>query len=97
MNKIVLSIAGAFTVLASAVTLIDYTQKRTCKQIIEPPTGELVFALVTAAAGTLLAVMADHAATSDKKKGPALSDMLSVEDSVLMSATPTDPASDNDI
>ena len=95
MNKIVLSIAGAFTVLASAVTLIDYTQKRTCKQIIEPPTGELVFALVTAAAGTLLAVMADH--TSANKKSPTLGDMLSVEDSVLMSATPTDPESDNDI
>ncbi len=94
MTKLVLSVAGAVSVLASAIALIDYSRKRTCEQVIEPPSGELAFALVAAAAGTVLTILGEK---TDTRPAPALEEMLSSEDVALMNATPTDSAEDADI
>ena len=58
INKIVFSLAGAVTVGASAITLIDYKRRLDCQQIKDAPIGELLLAFATAAGGAALAACA---------------------------------------
>ena len=67
INKIVFSLAGAVTVVASAMALIDYKRRLDCRQIKEAPVGELLLAFATAAGGAALAVISDQL---DENKHP---------------------------
>ena len=73
MNKIILSLAGTVTVLASAIALIDFKRRRDCRLIVEPPTEELFFALLTATSGAMMAAVADQL---DETKHPERADDL---------------------
>ena len=81
MNKIILSLAGTVTVLASAIALVDYKRRRDCRQIVEPPVGELFFSLLTAASGAMMAAVADEL---DETKHPARADDLKRLDDELV-------------
>ena len=67
INKIVFSLAGAVTVVASAMALIDYKRRLDCRQIKEAPVGELLLAFATAAGGAALAAISDQL---DENKHP---------------------------
>lgn len=60
MNKFIVSLAGAVTVVASAIALIDYKKRRDCRQYVEPPLGELLAVFATAASGFMMAKIADQ-------------------------------------
>ena len=81
MNKLVLSIAGAATVLVSAIALIDYASRKSAQK--KACTGELVAGIVGAVAGTAVAVYAHKSA---EKKDIVIEDILDDEDIALMNA-----------
>ena len=80
MNKIILSLAGTVTVLASAIALIDFKRRRDCRLIVEPPTEELFFALLTATSGAMMAAVADQL---DETKHPERAEKLQKADDAL--------------
>ena len=79
MKKFVLSMAGAATVLASAITLIDYASRKS--QGKNACVGKLVFGVVGSLAGTALVVACEKATP---RKELVLDDMISDEDVALM-------------
>ncbi len=80
MNKIIFSLAGAITVAASAMALIDYKRRRDCRQIKDAPVTELLFAFATAASGAALAAISNQL---DEKKHPERAEKLQKADDVL--------------
>ncbi len=80
MNKIIFSLAGAVTVVASAMALIDYKRRRDCRQIKEPPVGELLFTFAAAASGAMMAAISNQL---DEKKHPERAEKLQKADDVL--------------
>ena len=80
VNKIIFSLAGAVTVTASAIALIDYKRRRDCRQIKEPPAGELLFTLAAAASGAFLANIASQL---DEGKHPQRAGKLKKADDAL--------------
>jgi len=80
MNKIIFSLAGAVTAVASAITLIDYKKRRDCRQYKEPPVGELMFTFATAASGALCAIIASQL---DETKHPERAQKLQKADDAL--------------
>lgn len=82
INKIIFSLAGAAAAVTSAIALVDYKRRRDCRQIADPPVGELLFALVSAAGGAALAVIADQL---DENKHPERAEILQKADDALSS------------
>ena len=80
INKIIFSLAGATAAIASAIALVDYKRRRDCRQIADPPVGELLLALATAAGGAALAVIADQL---DENKHPERAEILQKADDAL--------------
>lgn len=80
VNKIIFSLAGAVTVAASAMALIDYKRRRDCRQIKEPPASELLFAFAAAAGGAMLASISNQL---DEKKHPERAEALQKADDKL--------------
>ena len=80
MNKIIFSLAGAVTAVASAIALIDYKKRRDCRPYKEPPVGELMFTLAAAASGALCALIAGQL---DETKHPERADKLQKADDKL--------------
>lgn len=80
INKIVFSLAGAVTVVASAMALIDYKRRLDCRQIKEAPVGELLLAFATAAGGAALAAISDQL---DENKHPERAEKLQQADDAL--------------
>ena len=80
INKIVFSLAGAVTVVASAMALIDYKRRLDCRQIKEAPVGELLLAFATAAGGAALAAISDQL---DENKHPERAEKLQKADDKL--------------
>ena len=80
INKIVFSLAGAVTVVASAIALIDYKRRLDCRQIKEAPVGELLLAFATAAGGAALAAISDQL---DENKHPERAEKLQQADDAL--------------
>ena len=76
MNKLIFSFAGAVTVLASAIALIDYKNRMDVREFVEPPVDELLFVFAAATSGVIAATVADQL---DEKKhprrGPTLKDI----------------------
>ena len=86
INKIVFSLAGAVTVLASAVTLIDYKRRVDCRPIADPPISELLLTFATAASGALLASIASQL---DETKHPERAEKLQkADDKIVELVTP---------
>lgn len=79
MNKLILTVAGAATMLVSAIVLVDYASRKAAKK--KASAGELVVGLVGAAAGAAVTVYAQKA---DQKKELLIEDMLDAEDIALM-------------
>ena len=73
MNKLIFSLAGAVTVIASAMALIDYKNRRDVKEFVKPPMGELLFVAAAAASGALMATIADQL---DETKHPKRAQLL---------------------
>lgn len=80
INKIVFSLAGAVTVVASAITLIDYKRRLDCQQIKDAPIGELLLAFATAAGGAALAAISNQL---DETKHPERAEKLQQADDAL--------------
>ena len=80
MNKIIFSLAGAVTAVASAIALIDYKKRRDCRQYKEPNVGELMFTFAAAASGALCALVADQL---DESKHPERAEKLQKADDKL--------------
>ena len=81
MNKFIFSLAGAVTVLASTIALIDYKKRWDCKLYTEPPMNELLLVFATAASGTILAAIGDQL---DETKYPKRTKKLQKADDKLM-------------
>ncbi len=80
INKIIFSLAGATAAVASAIALIDYKRRRDCRQLKEPPAGELLFTFAAAASGAMMAAIANQL---DEKKHPERAEMLQKADDAL--------------
>ena len=80
MNKIIFSLAGAVTVIASAMALIDYKRRRDCRQIVDPPVSELLFTFAAAASGAMMAAISNQL---DEKKHPERAEKLQEADDKL--------------
>ena len=79
MNKFIISLAGAATVLVSAIALIDYgNRKAKCKPA---PGAELALGLIGAAAGAAIALLAEKELP---KHDLLVEDMLDEEELALM-------------
>ena len=79
MKKFIISMAGAATVLASAVAFIDYANRRSKNN--DRFVGELVFGIVGSLAGVALAVLSEKL---EQPKELVLEDMISDDDVALM-------------
>ena len=80
MNKLIFSLAGAVTVIASAMALIEYKNRRDVKQFVKPPVGEFWFVVAAAASGTVMATIADQL---DQTKHPERAQKLQAIDTKL--------------
>ena len=80
MNKLIFSLAGAVTVVASAITLIDYKRRLDCRQIKDAPVAELLLAFATAASGAALAAISNQL---DETKHPERAEKLQKADDAL--------------
>ena len=80
INKIVFSLAGAVTGVASAITLIDQKRRWDCQQIKDAPIGELLLAFATAAGGAALAAISNEL---DETKHPERAEKLQKADDTL--------------
>lgn len=79
MNKFILSLAGAATVLASAIALIDYGHRKSkCKPA---PGAELALGLIGVAAGAAVALLAEK---KEVEKSLLADEMLDIEELALM-------------
>ena len=79
MNKLILTVAGAATLLISTVVLIDYAARKASNK--KANAGELLVGIAGAAAGAAVAL---YAQKSSDKKDLVIEDMLDEEDLALM-------------
>ena len=81
IKKVIFSLAGAVTVVASAITLIDYKRRVDCRPIADPPISELIFTFAAAASGAFLANIANQL---DETKHPERAEKLQKADDKLV-------------
>ena len=79
MNKLLLTVAGAATLLISTAVLIDYAARKASHK--KACSGELLVGIAGAAAGAAVALYAQKTA---EKKDLLIEDMLDEEDLALM-------------
>ena len=91
-NKVILSVAGTVAALASTFALIDYTHRKGNSK--PSPTGELIFALAAATAGSVLSSLADKL---DGKEKLAAIELPKDADDELIVFDPIDSASDENL
>ena len=80
MNKFIISLAGAVTVIASTIALIDYKKRRDCRLYVEPPVGEFLFVFAAAASGAVMSAIANQL---DETKHPERAEKLQKADDKL--------------